>query len=136
VLHEKHAWRRSALDDWNGEKEAASLAERALHPDAAAVLLEASGYDVTVAGSLQEAAAAAQASPVDLALIDLTLPDGDGLGLMPHLSGATAVALTGHDSAAVRARCLAAGCVDVLVKPVPVRELIAKAAQWTARARL
>jgi CheY-like chemotaxis protein len=30
----------------------------------------------------------------------------------------------GHDDAATRERCLRAGCADVLLKPVPTRDLL------------
>jgi len=40
------------------------------------------------------------------------------------------VALTGDDDPTTRRRCLDAGCVDVLIKPVPVREMMAVAERW------
>jgi CheY-like chemotaxis protein len=45
---------------------------------------------------------------------------------------ATTVALTGHDDPVLTARCRAAGCRDVLLKPVPARELLARTADWLA----
>jgi CheY-like chemotaxis protein len=41
--------------------------------------------------------------------------------------------MTGDDDPAKRERCLEAGCVDVLIKPVPVRELMAVTERWMAR---
>jgi DNA-binding response OmpR family regulator len=70
-----------------------------------------------------------------VALLDLTLPDGDGLALVEPLlaSGATRiVVLTGHDDRETRQRCLDAGCADVLVKPVSVRDLIDRSRGWIA----
>jgi DNA-binding response OmpR family regulator len=61
------------------------------------------------------------------------LPDGDGLALVGPLTAAgckAVVALTGHDDPETRERCLAAGCADVLVKPVPARTLVARAGEW------
>ena len=75
----------------------------------------------------------AQRDPAKLVLLDLTLPDGDGLDLVEPLKAAgceTIVALTGHDDPETRARCLAAGCAEVLVKPVPARQLVARASEW------
>jgi len=40
------------------------------------------------------------------------------------------VALTGHDDEQTVLRCRAAGCHDVLLKPVPVRELLRRAGEW------
>jgi DNA-binding response OmpR family regulator len=73
----------------------------------------------------------------DLMLLDLTLPDGDGTlvlerlreqGRMPRV----VVGLTGHDEPRIVARCLALGCADVLLKPVPTRELLRRAEEWLA----
>jgi len=99
------------------------------------ILLESAGQRVSTAGSIADALAVARSDPAALVLLDLTLPDGDGLSLVPALRAAgagTIVALTGHDDSETRERCLSAGCVDVLVKPVPARELVRRAAEWLA----
>jgi len=93
------------------------------------ILLEANGYGVEVAGTAAEAVAAASASRSDVMLLDLTLPDGDGLSVLGELAARDAtpgvtLAMTGHDDDITRARSIAAGCSAVLVKPVPVQELL------------
>jgi DNA-binding response OmpR family regulator len=90
---------------------------------------------VSVAGTVADAVAAAAADPPDVLLLDLTLPDGDGLGVLAGLDARgvpprAALALTGHDDPETRARCLAAGCRDVLLKPVPARELVRLVGEW------
>lgn len=98
------------------------------------ILLESAGTRVSVAHTIAEAIGAANRDAPELVLLDLTLPDGDGLQLIEPLrvAGAkTFVALTGHDDAATRARCLQAGCVDVVVKPPRARELVEKMREWT-----
>ncbi len=103
--------------------------------DALRLLLESAGYRVSVARTVAETLGVAAADPAGLALLDLTLPDGDGLSLVAPLLAAgcrRVVALTGHDDPATRERCVAAGCVDVLVKPVPARELVSRLARLTA----
>jgi CheY-like chemotaxis protein len=64
----------------------------------------------------------------DALLLDLTLPDGDGLDVLRAVldDGArpVAVALTGHDDPETAARCRAAGCHAVLVKPVRAADLV------------
>lgn len=99
------------------------------------LLFEESGFRVTTCSTVAETVAAAASDPVDVLLLDLGLPDGSGLAALAELRrlGAlprTVVALTGRDEADVASRCIAAGCAAVLVKPVPVRELIAKVAGW------
>jgi two-component system KDP operon response regulator KdpE len=111
--------------------------DNALVASAMRILLEHAGHTVSEAGSVAAAIGAVQASArtPDLALLDLTLPDGDGLAVLLALRGIgreprIAVAVTGRDDPDVRARCLAAGCRDVLLKPVPARELPRLVAQW------
>jgi CheY-like chemotaxis protein len=92
---------------------------------------------VRIADSVEAAIDACADEHADLMLLDLTLPDGDGLSVLAAAAEmgrlpATTVALTGHDDPAVTARCRAAGCRDVLLKPVPARELLARAADWLA----
>jgi DNA-binding response OmpR family regulator len=97
------------------------------------ILFENAGRRVSIAASIAEALSVGTADPAALVLLDLTLPDGSGLALVEPLLAAgcgTVVALTGHDDAETRDRCLAAGCADVFVKPVPARELVARSAQW------
>ena len=101
------------------------------------ILLEDAGHTVSEAGSVSAAIGAVEAatSIPDVALLDLTLPDGDGLSILSALRDLgreprITVAVTGHDDPAIRARCLAAGCRDVLLKPVPARELPRLVAAW------
>jgi CheY-like chemotaxis protein len=103
--------------------------DSALVVEALSILLDASGYRVASAGSVADAVAEACAEPVDALLLDLTLPDGDGLAVLARLADAgalphAAIALTGHDDAATVARCRAAGCVAVLAKPVASAALL------------
>jgi DNA-binding response OmpR family regulator len=96
------------------------------------VLFESANYRVSIAHTIADALETGGDDPAALVLLDLTLPDGDGLTLVAPLRGAgcgAVVALTGHDDPDTRARCLAAGCAEVWVKPVPARELLA----WSAR---
>ena len=99
------------------------------------ILFEETGRRVVVAGSVASAVRACEAERPDLMLLDVTLPDGDGLSVLTLLAGGHAVppvtvALTGHDDALTVQRCRAAGCRDVLLKPVPVRDLLRRAAEW------
>ncbi|HLE56183.1 MAG TPA: response regulator [Rhodothermia bacterium] len=93
------------------------------------ILLESTGYDVSVAGTAAEALEAGANSPPDVLLLDLTLPDADGLTVIGELLSrdvrpSVKLAMTGYDDEDTRERCLAAGCDDVLIKPVPVADLL------------
>ena len=99
------------------------------------ILFEETGRRVAIAESVAAAVQACEAERPDLMLLDMTLPDGEGLSVLAALTGGSAVpvvtvALTGHDDPLTVQRCRAAGCRDVLLKPVPVRELLRRAAEW------
>ena len=97
--------------------------------DAWRLLLQATGHRVSVAGSVAESLKVARAERPDLVILDLSLPDGEGIAIIPQLvveeNPPIFVALTGHDTREVADRCLAAGCASVLVKPVTSKELLA-----------
>lgn len=115
------------------------MEDSALVTDALRLLFEETGHRVSIAASVSEGVVACTAADrPDLVLLDLTLPDGDGLELLARLRDQGAppprtVAMTGHDDPPTRARCLAAGCTEVLVKPVPARELLSLVRAWVAR---
>lgn len=75
--------------------------------------------------------AEAEVAPVpDLALLDLRLPDGDGLGLLRAWRNAgqacPVIVLTARDQVSDRIRGLQAGADDYLVKPFNLDELLAR----------
>ena len=99
------------------------------------ILFEETGRRVTVAHSVAEAVKAGESDPPDLLLLDLTLPDGDGLEVAQRLAKSgikpkATVALTGRDDPESLKRCSDAGVTAVMVKPVPTRELLRKATEW------
>jgi two-component system, OmpR family, KDP operon response regulator KdpE len=80
------------------------------------------------AASLAEARAALATSAVDVVLLDMNLPDGNGLSLATEVqrtgSGPAMVALTGAGPEQGDA-ALAAGCTAVLGKPYKAAQLCA-----------
>ena len=105
--------------------------------DAFRVLFESTGRRVSVAQTVADALSTARADPVDLMLLDLTLPDGNGLEILEQLRDTVdrprvTVALTGRDEPHIAQRCYDLGCAAVLLKPVPARELLRRAGDWLA----
>ena len=84
------------------------------------------GFDTSTAANLLEARAALAAAHYDLVLVDMRLPDGDGLELVGALekSPHTAVVLvTGHASVDSAVRAFRKGVTDYLTKPVDLKRL-------------
>lgn len=111
--------------------------DNALVSGALQLLLSESGFRVSLAATVAEALEVCTRESPRLMLLDMTLPDGDGLGAVAALRARGAmppitVALTGHDDPDLAARCTSAGCVAVLVKPVPARELVRRVREWVA----
>ncbi|UYO73111.1 response regulator transcription factor [Halomonas qinghailakensis] len=102
------------------------------HPalaEAVASALVKAGFAVDNAYSANSALAMHQAASYDLVLLDLGLPDGNGLDLLPSLSanGQTPiVVLTARDQLSERLAGLDSGADDYIVKPVEMPELIAR----------
>jgi len=99
--------------------------------DALRILFEETGHTVTVAQTAGEAIAAARETRHDVMLLDLGLPDADGLTVLEALTPAglaprRTIALTGDASDATTLRCRAAGVDMVLLKPVSPMVLITK----------
>ncbi len=99
--------------------------------DAMRILFEQSGYRVSAASSIAEAVQIGVHDTPQLVLLDVSLgKQEDGLEILsrwrecgvnvPHV-----LALTGHADVATRERCAAAGCEDVLLKPVTTSDLLA-----------
>ncbi|HEX8071491.1 MAG TPA: response regulator [Pyrinomonadaceae bacterium] len=87
-------------------------------------LLEMGGYRVVEAVNGQEAIEAAGRVRPDLILMDLSLPQLDGLAAtrrirqLDGLAFTPIVAISAHDTSDFRADALAAGCDEYLTKPV------------------
>ncbi len=102
-------------------------------------LLRRQGAEVACAVDGREALAAVEAGSFDLVLMDVQLPEMDGLeatrrlrekGFRKPIVGLTAYALEGD-----RQRCLDAGMDDYLTKPVSPDQFRDKVAAWTGRRR-
>lgn len=102
------------------------------HPPLAEAVSDAlrrGGFAVDHARSVSEASAMAAAAPYSLALLDLGLPDGDGLKLLPKLRAGgrvPVIVLTARDQLCDRIAGLDGGADDYVVKPVEMPELVAR----------
>lgn len=92
-------------------------------------VLSADGHDVTDANAAEQAFKAIKRDRPELILLDLVLPDIDGLTLVrrlkadPETRNIHVVAVTSYPEEYPKAAALAAGCDAYLVKPINTREL-------------
>jgi two-component system, OmpR family, KDP operon response regulator KdpE len=104
---------------------------------ALAINLRARRYEVFVAATGTDALATAAAHPPDLVILDLGLPDIDGLEVIHGLRGWTAapiIVLSGRTDSADKVDALDAGADDYLTKPFGVDELFARMRAVSRRA--
>jgi response regulator of citrate/malate metabolism len=83
----------------------------------------------TVSATANNLEAARQAQPVDLALVDVYLPDGSGIDFVRELQGDSMVLTAATEAVTIRA-ALAAGALSYLVKPFATTELAARLAGY------
>jgi FixJ family two-component response regulator len=96
---------------------------------ALARLLRASDFDADAYGSAQQFLESLQTSVPDCLVLDLQMPEMNGLALQRELARAgirlPIVVVTGHDEPGMQARCLAAGAAAYLRKPLEEKTLLA-----------
>lgn len=91
--------------------------------------LERAGYDVVEAMDAREALAAAAAEHPGAILLDLGLPDRDGLGLIPLLrrhGDAVILVVSARDATDEKVAALDLGADDFVTKPFDTEELLAR----------
>ncbi len=102
-----------------------AMARRRLH-----TLLRSAGYRVTTVATGQDALAAMLLRTPDLALVDLQMPELDGIGVVhamradPELRTVPAIALSAFALPRGREYALAAGFDAYLRKPAPREKLL------------
>lgn len=91
--------------------------------------LDRKGLSVVTANRIEEAKLLAQGDQaLDLAIVDLNLPDGDGIELMGHLKSlypsCEVIILTGHGSIESAVRATQRGAFHFITKPFNMDELL------------
>ncbi|HEY1125673.1 MAG TPA: response regulator transcription factor [Sphingobium sp.] len=90
--------------------------------------LARAGYRVVEAGSAREVLSALQIDKPDAVLLDLGLPDRDGLELVPLIKGAGAAVLviSARDATDQKVAALDLGADDYVTKPFDTEEVLAR----------
>ncbi len=92
-------------------------------------VLEVEGYNVVEATNGFEAMSCLESQPIDLALMDINMPDMDGYTLtsrikaMPRFARLPIVAVTANVMRGDRERSLQAGCDGYIQKPIDIDNL-------------
>ena len=103
-------------------------------------LLEKQGYNVTIANNGQEAVKLASGASFDLVLMDVMMPEMDGIEATkeirrledqgPHIP---IIALTANVFSEDREKCLQAGMNDFVAKPIDAEKLIEQIVKWSSQ---
>lgn len=92
--------------------------------------LQSAGYEADVLATVEDAAAVLQTTFYAALILDLGLPDGDGLSLLRELrhrkNSIPVLVLTARGGLNDRVQGLRSGADDYLVKPFALEELIAR----------
>jgi signal transduction histidine kinase/HPt (histidine-containing phosphotransfer) domain-containing protein len=122
--------------------------DNAINQKVAARIVQQLGYQPGLAANGREALAALDRQPYDLILMDVMMPEMDGLeatrvirerqksGLSNYSSRIVVVALTAHAMQGDREKCLAAGMDDYLAKPIRPADVRQVIERWNPQTRM
>lgn len=100
------------------------------------ITLTAKGYDIITASDGNEAISAAIDHHPDIFMLDLGMPNLDGLGVITAIRGwstAPILVVSGRTGAADKVEALDAGADDYVTKPFSIDELLARIRALTRR---
>ena len=88
--------------------------------------LQKAGFECEHAETLQDGRAIAKQFLPDLVLLDMRLPDGNGMDLLPELvaSGITVIVMTAYGDISDAVNAIKLGADDYLKKPIDLEELL------------
>lgn len=88
--------------------------------------LQKAGFECEHAETLQDGRAIAKQFLPDLVLLDMRLPDGNGMDLLPELvaSGVTVIVMTAYGDISDAVNAIKLGADDYLKKPIDLEELL------------
>nr|WP_193373534.1 MULTISPECIES: sigma-54 dependent transcriptional regulator [Methylovorus] len=100
--------------------------DEAVFARAVAKRLQKAGYECEHAESIADGRALARQFAPDLALLDMRLPDGNGLELLSDLvaKGVAVIVLTAHGDVMDAVNAMKQGATDYIKKPVDLEELL------------
>jgi two-component system nitrogen regulation response regulator NtrX len=91
-------------------------------------ILSEEGYEVTTAADARAARAARREQDFDLVLLDIWMPDTDGISLLKEWSengaGGAVVMMSGHGTVDTAVEATRLGAVDFIEKPVSLQKLL------------
>lgn len=102
------------------------IEDEALFARAVLMRLQKAGFECEHADSLKDGRAIAKQFAPDLILLDMRLPDGNGLDLLPEFiaSGITVIVMTAHGDVNDAVNAIKLGANDYLKKPIDLEELL------------
>ncbi len=113
--------------------------DNAVNQKVALLILERLGYRADVAGNGLETLQAVRRQPYDVVLMDVQMPELDGLEAtriireeLPEQEQPYIIAMTANAMQGDRERCLAVGMDDYISKPVQIAQLVTALRQSTA----
>ena len=104
-------------------------------------ILEKQGCTVTVAGTGKEAVSAFDKEQFDLILMDIQMPEMDGLAATQEIRKQSSIkkipiiAMTGHATEEDREKCLEAGMDDYISKPIKPEMVFDKIKRWAKKGK-
>lgn len=126
-MHDADLDQERSRSDFLKQKVRVLLVEdEALFARAIVKRLQKAGYECEHAETIGDGVAIAKQFMPDMALLDMRLPDGNGLDLLPEFvaKGIAVVVMTAHGEVSDAVNAMKLGATDYLKKPVDLEELL------------